>query len=278
MSFWNAVLFGLVQGITEFFPVSSSAHLSVLFNLFGITGAGYNAQMFSVFLHFGTLLAAVISFWGDFGEIFFQIFDFAADSSSPEKKTRRSYFGVRMLIMMLFASLPLAMLLPLNDSVNELFNSNLHIGVMLVLSGTIVYIAGQFREGKKTERNMEISDALVIGICQMVSAIPGISRTGTVMTACLAVGCSREFGVKFSVMLSAPVMLIANIIHAFEAASLPFSFSDVPLCLVGMAVSCAAGVISIRLLKKIIKNGRFNWFSYYSWVAGVIFIILTMIF
>lgn len=277
MSFWNSVLFGIVQGITEFFPVSSSAHLSVLFNLFGITSAGYNAKMFSVFLHFGTLIAVLLSYWNDFGEIFFQLFDFAAASGSSGS-SRKAYTGVRMLVMMAFSTLPLAMLLPFNREISTLYESSLFIGIMLVLSGTVIFIAGQFKEGRKTERNMEISDAIIIGLCQMVSALPGMSRTGTVMTAGIALGCTREFSLKFSLMLSVPVMFIANIVRLVEAAALPFTFSDVPLCLLGMAVSFLTGMLTIRLMKKIIKEGRFSWFSYYSWVSGVIFIILTMIF
>ena len=277
MSFWNSVLFGIVQGISEFFPVSSSAHLSVMFNLFGITNAGYNAKMFSVFLHFGTLIAVLISYWNEFGEIFFQVFDFAAASRSSGS-SRKAYSGVRMLVMMIFAVLPLAMLLPFNSAISSLYESSLFIGIMLVLSGTVVYIAGQLKEGRKTERNMEISDAIIIGLCQMVSALPGMSRTGTVMTAGIAVGCSREFSLKFSLMMSVPVMFIANIVRIVDAAALPFALSDIPLCLLGMAVSFVAGMLAIRLVKKIIRDGHFNWFSYYSWVSGVIFIILTMIF
>lgn len=277
MSFWNAVLFGTIQGITEFFPVSSSAHLSVLFNLFGITSAGYNSQMFSAFLHFGTLAAVLISFWHDFGEIFLQIFDFTAAVQSSES-SRKTYSGVRLLLMMFFSCLPLAMLLPFLSAIRGLNESSLFIGITLVLSGTVMYIAGQLKEGKKTERSMEITDAIIIGLCQMVSSLPGLSRTGTVLTAGLAVGCSRDFSLKYSLMLSAPVMLIANIIHIVQAAAVPFALSEVPLCLLGTAVSCAVGILAIRLVRKLIKDGHFHWFSYYSWVAGVIFIILTMIF
>lgn len=277
MSFGNAVIFGIVQGITEFIPVSSSAHLSVLFNLFGITSAGYNSGMFSAFLHIGTLFSVLLAYWKEFGEIFLQVFDFAAASRSSGS-TRKTYSGVRLLVMMIFAVLPLAMLLPFRSSISLLNNSSLLIGIMLVLSGTVLFIAGQFREGKKTEKTMEISDAIIIGICQMVAALPGMSRTGTVLTAGLAVGCTREFSLQFSFMLSLPVMLIANIIHIAEAAAFPFSFADLPLCLAGMAVACGVGYLSIRLMRRLIRESRFHWFSYYSWVAGVIFIILTMIF
>lgn len=280
MSFWNAVLFGIVQGFTEFFPVSSSAHLSVMFNLFGVTAAGYNVKMFSVFLHIGTMIAALVVYWKDFGEIFFQIFDFAAATQSEvHGRGRKVYSGLRMLLMMFFSCLPVAMILPLNNSINTLYNSSLFIGIMLVLSGTAVFIAGQLKEGKKTEGTMSISDAIIIGICQMVSAIPGISRTGIVMTAGIATGCSADFSVRFAVMMAVPVLFVSNIFRLVDAASaMAFSISDLPLCLLGMAVAAVTGIIAINLLKKAVKNRRYSFFSYYSWVAGVIFIILTMIF
>lgn len=278
MSFWNAILFGIVQGITEFIPVSSSAHLSVLFNLFGVTSTGFNSKMFSVFLHVGTILSALVYYWKDFGEIFFQVFDFAAASQSDSKSGRKTYSGVRLLIMMFFSCLPLAMILPFNSSISTLYESSLFVGIMLVLSGTVVYIAGQLKEGRKTESNMSISDAIIIGICQMAAAIPGLSRTGVVMTAGLAAGCRTEFSAKFAVMVSVPLMFVANIFRIVEASQAGFALSEVPLCLLGMAVAYVAGLFSIRVLNNAVKARSFNSFAYYSWVAGVIFIILTMIF
>jgi len=278
MSFWNAFFFGLVQGVTEFLPLSSSAHLSVLFNLFGVTAAGYNAKMFSVFLHVGTLIAALLYYWKDFGEMFLQVFDFAAASQSQVASTRRNYSGVRLLIMMFFSCLPLAMILPLNGSINKLYNSTLLIGIMLILSGVVVYIAGQMKPGKKTLGNMSITDAIIVGLCQSVTAIPGLSRTGIVLTAGIAVGCKPDFSAKFAVMMSVPLMLVANIFRFVDAASMPFTFGDLPLCLFGMLIAAVSGYFSIRLLNNAVKSARYASFSYYSWVAGVIFIILTMIF
>ena len=292
MSIWNAILFGIVQGITEFIPVSSSAHLSVMFNLFGITGAGFNSKMFSVFLHFGTVLAAVITYWRDFGEVIFQTFDVAAEVSSGNAdsgrggknggkgggKTRKVYPGARTLVMMFFASIPLAMILPISGKLNSLYESSLIIGIMLILSGTVLYIAGQFREGKKSAGTMTISDAIIIGLCQCASAIPGLSRTGVVMTAGMATGIRAEFAAKFAVMMSVPVMFIANFVRIVDAASGGFAIAELPACLVGMAVALVSGYFALKVFIKAVRKRNFHWFSYYSWVAGVIFIILTMIF
>ena len=155
MNIFQAVQFGLIQGITEFIPVSSAAHLCVLFNLFGLSASGFNVKAFSVFLHFGTILAAFISYWQDFAEVFFQILEFAASGSGGESgPKRRSFPAARLLIMMLFSILPLVMLLPLQRYIARLFDLNGLIGIMLVLTGLILFISDRLWEREKTERNM----------------------------------------------------------------------------------------------------------------------------
>ena len=279
MNIFQAVQFGLIQGITEFIPVSSAAHLCVLFNLFGLSASGFNVKAFSVFLHFGTILAAFISYWQDFAEVFFQILEFAASGSGGESgPKRRSFPAARLLIMMLFSILPLVMLLPLQRYIARLFDLNGLIGIMLVLTGLILFISDRLWEREKTERNMSLSDAILIGLCQMVSAIPGISRTGIVYTAGVAVGLKRDFAVKYAVMLSVPVMFAANIIRLVDAASDPFALADVPVCLIGMAAALGSGILSIRVFRALGEKGRLRNVGYYSCVAGVLSVILTMIF
>ncbi len=278
MSILSSVFFGLVQGITEFLPVSSSAHLCVLFNLFGVAGSGFNIKAFSVFLHFGTIIAALIMYWQDFAEIIFEMLEFAASGAQQEGPRRKIFPAIRLFVMMMAAILPLFLILPLNGKITGLFDRNGMIGFMLILSGVAVYTSDHFFEGNKTERNMTFSDAILIGLCQAVSAIPGISRTGVVYSAGVAVGLKREFSAKFAVMLSVPVMFGANIIRLIDAGREAFSFRDLPPCLVGMAAAVLGGIFSIRLVKGIAEKGRFSPVGYYCWVAGVLAVILTMIF
>ena len=229
MGIIEAAMFGLLQGVTEFIPVSSAAHLCVLFNLFGISASGFNVKAFSVFLHFGTIIAAFITYWQDFGEILFQSLEFAASGSAGEKGPRRKSFpAARLFIMMCFSILPLLMILPLNGYIVRLFDMNGLIGIMLVLTGLILFVSDKLWGREKTERNMSLSDAILIGLCQMVSAIPGISRTGIVYTAGVAVGLQRDFAAKYAVMMSVPVMFAANIIRLVDAARGNFAVSDIP--------------------------------------------------
>ncbi|MBQ3374577.1 MAG: undecaprenyl-diphosphate phosphatase [Oscillospiraceae bacterium] len=279
MGIIEAAMFGLLQGVTEFIPVSSAAHLCVLFNLFGITASGFNVKAFSVFLHFGTIIAAFITYWQDFGEILFQSLEFAASGSGGEKGPKRKSFpAARLFIMMCFSILPLLMILPLNGYIVRLFDMNGLIGVMLVLTGLILFVSDKLWGREKTERNMSLSDAILIGLCQMVSAIPGISRTGIVYTAGVAVGLHRDFAAKYAIMMSVPVMFAANIIRLVDAARGNFAVSDIPPCLVGMAAAIGAGILSIRVFRAMAAKGKLRNVGYYCCVAGVLSIILTMIF
>ena len=279
MGIFEAALFGLLQGVTEFIPVSSAAHLCVLFNLFGITASGFNVKAFSVFLHFGTIIAAFITYWQDFGEVLFQSLEFAASGSGGAGGPKRKSFpAARLMIMMLFSILPLVMILPLNGYINRLFEMNGLVGIMLVITGLILFVSDRLWGRDKTERNMSLSDAILIGLAQSVSAIPGISRTGIVYTAGVAVGLQRDFAAKYTIMLSVPVMFAANIVRLVDAARGSFSLSDIPPCLVGMAAAIGAGILSIRVFRAMAAKGRFRTVGYYCCVAGVLSVILTMIF
>lgn len=277
MSIWLAIFFGLVQGLTEYLPVSSSAHLAVLANLFGLNNGSFNMAMFSVFVHFGTLLSALLAFRADFGEILFQSLEYAGQNQA-EGRVRTSFPAVRLFLMMLLAILPLFLILPLNRRLSGLSGSSGFNGIMLALSGLILYISDQLKPGKKTERSMSFSDSLIVGICQTVSAIPGLSRTGVVYTAGVAVGLSREFAVKFAVMLSVPVMFGANLIRLFAAAPGGFSWGALLPCFIGLVAAFVGGIVSINTLKDLAKKGRFSGVAYYACVAGALSVILSMIF
>lgn len=275
MSIWIALLFGIVQGLTEFLPVSSSAHLSVLFNLFGVTGT-CNVKMFSVFAHLGCFGSIVYIYWNEFAEVVYQYSEYRA--GLRVEGARSSFPQLRLVIMMIFTCIPLLLILPINSYINLLFSSTMFIGFAIILSGLALLTADHMTSGTKTERSMNISDAIIIGLAMCVSAIPGISRTGILITAGLAAGLKKDFAVKYAVLVSAPVILISNLIHIADAVSSPFTFSELPACLVGAVVSFFAGVFALRILSGLAGKGKFGPYAYYSWIAGVLFIILTMIF
>lgn len=275
MSIWEAVLLGLVQGIAEFLPISSSGHLSIVNNLFKISEEGH--MFFDVLLHLGTLASIFIVYWQDLKEMFYEVISFA-NLGPLAGQPRERYPQARTFIMIVMATLPLFLILPINDMIETLYYNNVFIGVAIILTGCMLYVSDRMKPGKKTERSMTILDAAIIGLCQCVATIPGLSRSGTTITAGIATGLRRDFAVKFSFLLSIPAVLGANILSLADAFREGINWASVPAYLVGMVAAMLSGIAAINLLKYISNKGKFGGFAYYCWVMGVLSIILYMIF
>lgn len=277
MSFWNAILLGLIQGISEFLPISSSGHLSILNNLFGLSTAENGHLFFDVLLHLGTLASIAVVYWKDIVDMFFEVLGFVGiGRAAGEKKSR--YPAARLFLMIVLATLPLALILPIKDQLESLYYNSIFIGVALILTGCMLYVSDKMSPGRKTETNMTVLDALIIGLCQCAATIPGLSRSGTTITAGLATGLKRDFAVKFAFLMSIPAVLGANLLSLADAAREGIEWTLMPAYLAGTLVAAASGIASIRLLRLLAKRGRFGGFAYYCWVVGVLAIILTMIF
>lgn len=276
MSVWNAIILGLVQGIAEFLPISSSGHLAIINNLFDLTTTSDGHMLFDVLLHLGTLAAIFVCYWQDIVNMFYEVLGFV--NVGPLAGTRRRYPNARLFVMLVFATLPLLLILPVHKMIETLYYQNVFIGIALVLTGCMLFVADKMKPGTKGATNITISDALIIGLCQCVATIPGLSRSGTTITAGIATGLSREFAVKFSFLLSIPAVLGANILSIVDAVKQGVVLSNVPAYLVGMLAAMLSGIGAISLIKHIAAKGKFGGFSYYCWVMGVLSIILTMIF
>ena len=201
MSLLNAMILGLIQGIAEFLPISSSGHLSILNNLFHMTTTENGHMFFDVLLHLGTLFSVCVVYWQDIVQMFYEVLGFL--HAGPLAGERRAHYpAARLFLMIVLGTLPLFLILPINDMMEGLYYKSVFIGVMLVLTGCILYISDKMQQGKKTEKNMSMLDAIIIGLCQAAATIPGLSRSGTTITAGLATGLRRDFAVKYSFLLS----------------------------------------------------------------------------
>ena len=277
MSLLNAMILGLIQGIAEFLPISSSGHLSILNNLFSMTTTEDGHMFFDVLLHLGTLFSVCVVYWQDIVDMFYEVLGFLHVGPLANEH-RQHYPAARLFLMIVLGTLPLFLILPINDMMEGLYYKSVFIGIMLVLTGCILYIADKMQQGKKTEKNMGMLDAIIIGLCQAVATIPGLSRSGTTITAGLATGLRRDFAVKYSFLLSLPAVLGANILSFAKAIKNGIDWSCLPAYLVGTVVAILSGIASISLLKRIASKGKFGGFAYYCWVVGVLSIILTVIF
>jgi len=277
MSIWSAALLGLVQGVAEFLPISSSGHLSIINNLFKISDIQNGHMLFDVLLHFATLISIFIVYWQDVKQMVYEVLAFVNVGPMAGQR-RQQYPAARMFFMILIATLPLFLILPIKDQLETLYYHNVFIGIAIILTGCLLYVSDKMTPGKKTERNMRISDAIIVGLCQCVATIPGLSRSGTTITAGIATGLRREYAFRFSFLLSIPAVLGANLLSIIDAFKAGVDWASVPAYLVGMAVALVSGVVSINFLKHVSAKAKFGGFAYYCWVVGVLAIVMSMIF
>ena len=274
---WSAILLGLVQGLAEFLPISSSGHLSVLQNLFHLNSLEEGHLFFDVLLHLGTLVSIFICYWKDIKDMVREVFIVLRGGRTVSGElVKQPLPAARLFLMLVIATLPLVLIVPINDLVEQLYYQTWFIGVAFLLTGCLLYVSDRMAPGTKTEKNIRIRDALIIGCCQCVATIPGLSRSGTTITAGIATGLDRSFAMRFSFLLSIPAVLGANILSIFNAVSEGFDTSLLPVYLVGMLAAVVSGIAAIMLMKLISRKNKFGFFTYYCWAAGIVTLVLSL--
>lgn len=278
MTIWFAALLGFIQGITEFLPISSSGHLSVIQNLFGVSELAEEHLVFDTLLHLATLCSVFVAYWDDIASMVREVFGFFRDIRHPSPDEKGPSPARRLVLMIIIATLPLVLFLPFSNAVEKLYYNTFFIGCAFLVTGGMLFLSDRLRRGWKTEKNMTIVDALIIGFFQGVATLPGISRSGTTITTGMTVGLNRTFAVKFSFLMSIPAILGANILNLFKASEAEGEAVALVPCLVGMAVAALTGYFAIRLVKMLAHKGKFGKFCYYCFAAGIVTIILSFIF
>lgn len=277
MDIWSAIFLGIVQGLAEFLPISSSGHLSVLQNLFHMNSLEEGHLFFDVLLHLGTLVSIFICYWSDIKAIVREVFIVLRGGRTVTgERISGPLPAARLFLMLVIATLPLVLIVPINGLIEELYYQSWFIGVAFMLTGCLLFVSDKMTPGHKTEKNMRIRDALIIGCCQCVATIPGLSRSGTTITAGIATGLDRGFAMRFSFLLSIPAVLGANILSIFSAIREGFDVSQLPVYLVGMLAAVISGIAAIMLMKFISRKNKFGFFTYYCWAAGVITLVLSL--
>ena len=276
MSLLSSILLGFIQGLTEFLPVSSSGHLAIAEHLLGMSGASDIPEFFDVLLHLGTLVAVFVAYWAEVRDMVLEFFRGAKDlahgtTPTPTPPARR------MILLIIVGTLPLFVVLPIKDFVEGLADNMYFVGGALLVTGCLLFASDRVRKGHKSERSARIQDVLVVGLAQAIATCPGISRSGTTITAGCFVGFDRKFAVRYSFLMSIPAILGANILSLKDAVSAGIIWADVPVYLVGVVVAAGVGYACIRLLKMIAEKGKFGFFAYYCWAAGVVTLIFTLL-
>lgn len=275
MSLLSSILLGLIQGVAEFLPISSSGHLAIAEHLLGMSGASDIPEFFDVLLHLGTLVAVFAAYWADIRDMVMEFFAGVGDlvhhsTPNPVPPARR------LILLIVVGTLPLFLVLPAQDLVEGLADNMYFVAGALLVTGCLLYASDRVKKGRKTEKTATLVDVLLVGVGQAIATCPGISRSGTTITAGCFVGFERKFAVRFSFLLSIPAILGANILSIKDAVEAGIDWSQVPVYLAGVAVSAIVGYACIRLLKMIADKGKFGFFAYYCWFAGLVTLILTL--
>ena len=261
----SAVL-GFVQGVAEFLPISSSGHLTLFQHFFGMPETD---QLFNVLLHFATLLAVCVVYWRDIWEMIVEFFRFFGDLFSRRPRRGRPPEARRMVLLIIVGTLPLFLVLPIQDQVEALGSNPIFVSCALLVTGCILFLSDQMARGHKTAKNATLPDVLLVGLAQGVATIPGLSRSGCTISAGMLRGFDRTFAVRFSFLMSMPAVLGANILEFKDVLEGTAQTAPLPVLLVGMAVSLVVGLLAIWMVRVLVNNDRFRYFGYYTLVLGI---------
>lgn len=277
MSLLSAVILGLVQGVAEFLPISSSGHLAIAEHLLNMQGASEVPDFFDVLLHLGTLVAVFIAYWEDIREMIVEFFAACGDLAHHRSSGAPVPPARRLILMLIVGTLPLFVMVPFRHFFTALGDNMYFIGGALLFTGVLLFVSDRVRRGRKNEKTATMLDALCVGIGQAVALCPGVSRSGMTITMGCFTGFERKFAVRFAFLLSIPAVLGANVLTLKDALEAGIDWASVPVYLVGVAVAAVSGYACIRLLRYIADKGRFGAFAYYCWAVGVLTLVLTAV-
>lgn len=266
MNYFEAAILGLVQGLTEFLPVSSSGHLAIFKRILGADALSATLTM-DILLHVGTLFAVFFVYYRDIGALIREGFAMLWDLLRGKPDFKSPYR--RFVLMVILGSVPAAVFgILFKDAISTL--PLYAVGAALFLTAILLWISDKITEGKKTMENTPYRSAFTVGLFQAVAILPGISRSGSTIAGARLMGFTREFAVKYSFILSIPAILGAAVLDLGDVLQNPALMPEIGPAVVGMLVSAACGFLAMRWLLSLVKNKKFHYFSYYCVVMGLV--------
>ncbi|MCB5852993.1 undecaprenyl-diphosphate phosphatase [Flavonifractor plautii] len=269
MTYFMSILMGIIQGVAEFLPISSSGHLALFQTFFGMENMEEKYMFFTVLLHFGTLISVCMVYWRDIVDMIREFFLGIAALAGRKDTGVAPPPARRMVMLIIIATVPLFVMVFLRDAVNQLFSNSIMVSCALLATGFILFFSDRMARGHKTAKNATVADALIVGCGQALAVIPGLSRSGTTISVGMMRGFDRAFAVRFSFLMSLPAVLGANVLEIKDALASNFPIEELPMYLVGVAVSAVVGYFAIRLVKSLSDKGKFGKFAYYCWAVGL---------
>ena len=276
MSIWDALIQGIVQGLTEFLPVSSSGHLSLVQYFTG--NSGETGAFFSILLHLGTLIAVFIAFRKTIWELIVEAFSMLTDIFRGKFSFKSMNGKRRMIWMFVLSEIPLLFFLLVKDYISMVSadNSILIEGFCFTVTGVLLLLADKLGSGKTNMDNMRPKDALAMGFAQSIATLPGISRSGSTVAAGLLMGLDRGYAVTFSFIMGVPAVLGANLLELVDVVGEPFPVG-MDVALVGVAAAVIFGLLAIKMVQWLIHTDKYKWFGYYTLALGAVVILVGLI-
>ena len=269
MTYLLSILMGIIQGVAEFLPISSSGHLALFQTFFGMENVEEKYMFFTVLLHFGTFISVCVVYWRDILDMIREFFLGIAALAGKKDTGVTPPPARRMVMLIIIATLPLFVMVLLQDAVNKLFSNSIMVSCALMATGFILFFSDRLAKGHKTVRNATLVDALIVGCGQALAVIPGLSRSGTTISVGMLRGLDRSFAVRFSFLMSLPAILGANILEIKDAVDAGINMEELPMYIVGVVVAAVVGYFAIRLVKSLSDKGKFGKFAYYCWAVGL---------
>lgn len=287
MNFFQSIVMGIVQGLTEFLPVSSSGHLAIFKHILNIeTDTGI---LFDVLLHLGTLLAIFFVYFKDIKELIVEGCKLIADvfinfvtwiMNFGSKAEPRPYRKVvdspnrKFVVLVILSTIPTAIIGVIGGDIVEVASETLIVpGICLLITSVLLLIADGVKHGRKKISDVTYTNGFVLGICQGIATLPGISRSGTTITACLLSGFERSLAVKYSFIMSIPAVLGAAVLELKDIGTVSVGAGEWASYIVGMLVAAVVGYICIKAMLVVVRKKKFKGFSIYCAIIGIIAII-----
>lgn len=277
MTTTQAILIGIIQGLTEFLPVSSSGHIAILQALFRLRDPGIT---FAVAVHIATLAAVLIAFWRDVVAIVSGVigglYGVLTRRARAGELWRRND-GFRTGLLLLVGSLPAGLVgILLKDALERLFASLLAIGLLLLVTGALLWLTDRVSARGISVRDIRPGQALLIGFFQAAAVVPGLSRSGATIAGGRFVGLNRDAAARFSFLLSIPAILGAAVVDLKDLTGAAGASLGTQL-IAGMVAAALVGYLAIRIVMRFVRAGRLRGFAYYCWAVGLAVIVWQLI-
>ncbi|MCK5164880.1 MAG: undecaprenyl-diphosphate phosphatase [Desulfobacula sp.] len=275
MELHQGIILGIIQGLTEFLPVSSSGHLVLGQIFFGIT---QSQLTFDISVHMGTLLAVLVVYSSDILAMISSVFGFLSKAVlfKPVSHLVNKDKNLQLAGLIVIGSIPTAIIgLVLKQFEHVLFTSEVLVGLMLILTGTILWVSRNYYSSENKKNLFGIKKAFFIGITQGLAVIPGISRSGTTIAAGMFIGLDRHTAAKFSFLLSIPAILGAQVLSIKDMINSGLTID--PVTIYATIASFIIGLIALKILLKLVHSGRFHLFAPYCWLIGSLVLLSKII-